>query len=103
MLIFGSLHQATINLPSTNWVSLQVVPLAGVWKDALWQPVKMSQVFTTPDESLEIATPSLTCRLTDSIEDGVGGVDIVQVMPWSAGGVPVSQNLTVWSLDAEMM
>ena len=34
-------------------------PLAGVWNDALQRPVKISQVFTTPFESVEIAIPSV--------------------------------------------
>ena len=62
----------------------------------------MSQVFTTPAESLEIATPSLTCRLTDSIGDGVGVVEVVSAAAGFVDEILVFQNLTVLSSDAEM-
>ena len=70
--------QIKINLPSTSLASL--IPefsssIAGIWKDALQRPVEISQVFTTPFLSLEIAIPALACRLTDMIGGKVDGVE----------------------------
>ena len=62
----------------------------------------MSQIFTTPAESLEIAILSLTCRLTDSIEAKVAEVGIELVVTGSAGKIPICQNLTDPSIDVEM-
>jgi hypothetical protein len=61
----------------------------------------MSQVFTTPAESLEIAIPSLACRLTDSIEAEVDGV-VFDQLTGSVDEPPICQNLTDLSSDAEM-
>ena len=65
-------------------------------------PVEISQVFTTPAESLEIAIPSLTCSLTDSIEAKVG-VGPGLTVTLSDDAVPICQNLTDSSQDAEMI
>ena len=73
-----------------------------VWKVALQWPVEISQVFTTPSASLEIATPALVCRLTDLIEGGLGGVDSGSVAAVSADRLLICQNLIEKSLDAEI-
>ena len=70
--MFTSLHQTDINLPSISQVSNQSEPLDGVWRDALQMPVTMSQILTTPSESLEIVTPSCACRVIDLIGAEVG-------------------------------
>jgi len=66
--ISSSVHQAKISdLLLINRASLGVEPWAEVWKDALQWPVKISQVLTTPPISLEIAMPSMVCRLISVI------------------------------------
>jgi hypothetical protein len=102
MWIFSSSSQTMINLQPIICASLQVSPSAGVWNDALQRPVKMSHTFTTPFKSLEIPIPSLACRLMDRIGAEVGGVGIVLVAAGLANEVPICQNLTDWSQDAEM-
>ena len=62
----------------------------------------MSQVFTTPASSLEIAIPLVACRLTDLIAAEASGVDSESVATRSTGKVPVCQNLTDPSSDVEM-
>ena len=59
----------------------------------------MSQVLTTPSESLEIAMPSFVCRVIDLIG---AKVDFELHATGSIEKVPICQNLTDWSLDAEM-
>ena len=76
--------------------------MAGVWKEVLQWPVKISQIFTTPAESLEIAIPSATCRLIDKIETGASGVDSESGVAGSADEEPVCQNLTELSQDDEI-
>ena len=76
--------------------------MAGVWKDALQWPVERSQVLTTPSESLEIAMPSLACRVMDFIGAEVGGVDLGLLATRFVDGAPICQNLIDWSSDAEM-
>ena len=61
----------------------------------------MSQVFTTPTESREMATPPLTYRLTDLIEDGSDEVNNTSVVTESVGRALVFQNLTVLSHEVE--
>ena len=82
--------------------SLQLEPLAGVWKDSLQRPVEMSQIFTTPSESLEMAIPSVDCRLTDLIEAEASGVDSESAATGSVGKAPVCQNLIDLSWDEEI-
>ena len=62
----------------------------------------ISQVFTTPAESLEITIPSVACRLTDLIGTGVGGVGSKSVIAKSADKALVCQNLTDLSWDDEI-
>jgi len=62
----------------------------------------VSHLLTTPAESLEIATASLACTLTDSIDAEVSGVDSELVATGSADVAPICQNLTDLSSDAEM-
>jgi hypothetical protein len=53
------------------------IPVAGVFgrglEGSLQRPVEMSQIFTTPSESLEMIIPSFACRVMDLIgeEEGV--------------------------------
>ena len=79
-----------------------MLPIAGVWKEVLHWPVKISQIFTTPASSLEIATPSSTCRLTDLIETGASDVDSESGIAGSADEEPIFQNLTDLSSDDEI-
>ena len=65
-------------------------------------PVERSQVFTTPASSLEIAIPSFVCRLTDWIGDKICGRDPESVVVWFFDDVPICQNLTDPSVDAEI-
>ena len=76
--------------------------MAGVWKEVLQWPVKISQVLTTPALSLEVAIPSATCRLTDLIETGASSVDSESGVAGSADEEPVCQNLTDLSKDDEI-
>ena len=76
--------------------------MAGVWKEALQRPVKMSQVFTTPAESLEIAILLVACRLTDSILAEASGMDSESVATKSTGEALICQNFTDPSKDDEM-
>ena len=62
----------------------------------------MSQVFTTPALSLEIAIPLVACRLTDLIAAEASGVDSESVATRSIGKVLVCKNLTDLSQDDEM-
>jgi len=62
----------------------------------------MSQVFTTPAESLEIAIPLFTCRPTDLIEAKTGGVGTKSVVTGSADEVLICQNLIDPSQDDEI-
>ena len=62
----------------------------------------MSQVLTTPAESLEIAIPSFTCRLTDRIEVDADGVGIGLAVTGPIGEVSTCQNLTDPSQDEEI-
>ena len=88
-----------INLPPIRRTSL--LPFAWVLKEHLQVPVEMSHVLTTPAESLEMTTASLACTLMDSIDEEVGGVDFVFVTTASVDDVPICQNLTVLSSEAE--
>ena len=67
--------------------------LAGVWKDALQRPVEISQVLTTPFESLEIARPSFACRVTDIIGAEARDVDFELVTTGLVGKALICQNL----------
>ena len=98
-----------INLPSTSRTSLP--PLTAVWKDAVQRPVERSHVRTTPAASLEIAISSLVCRLMDVIGIWGSGVEFGSEGIGAGSGsttavsidkVPICQNLTVLSIDAEM-
>jgi hypothetical protein len=93
-----------INLPSIIWASLwlKLVSGTGTWKVALQRPVEISQVFTAPFASLEIAIPALACRLTERIEGNVGEVGTGSVAAGSVDKVPICQNLIELSMDAEM-
>ena len=62
----------------------------------------MSHIFTTPAISLEMAMPSLACRVTDLIEAGVDGVVIASVTTGAGDKAPTCQSLTDRSSDAEM-
>ena len=62
----------------------------------------MSQVFTTPASSLEIAIPLVTCRLIDMILAEASGMDSESVVTGSTGKGPICQNLTDLSMDDEM-
>ena len=62
----------------------------------------MSQVFTTPASSLEIAIPLFACKLTDLILAEASGVDSKLVATKSTDEVPVCQNFTDPSKDDEM-
>ena len=66
------------------------------------RPVRISQVFTTPAESLEIAIPSVACRLTDSIETEANSEDSEPGATGSADEVPICQNLIELSSDDEI-
>ena len=66
------------------------------------RPVRISQVFTTPAESLEIAIPLVTCRLTDLIGAGVSSVDFELDAAGSTDKVLVCQNLIDLSPDDEI-
>jgi hypothetical protein len=57
----------------------------------------MSQVFTTPSESLVIVIPSLAWRAIDIISAEVRDVDFRSVISGSIDGAPICQNLTGWS------
>ena len=57
----------------------------------------MSHILSVPAESLEIAIPSSVCRLTDLVEAEESDVNF-----GSVDEVPICQNLTDRSLDAEM-
>ena len=70
--------------------------------DSLQRPVKISQVFTTPSESIEKAKPSFACRLTALIGAEVGSKVSISGAPGFADGVLICQNLTDLSKDAEM-
>ena len=62
----------------------------------------MSQIFTTPSESIEKAKPSFACRLTALIGMEAGsddsGLHILELVNEGS----ICQNLIVLSLDAEM-
>ena len=60
----------------------------------------MSQVLTTPSESLVIVTPSLAYRVMDLII--VEDIDLEPVPIVSVNGMPIYQNLIDWSSDAVM-
>ena len=75
--------------------------MAGIWNDVLQRPVKISQLFTTPFESVEMAMPSFACRLIDLIGAEAGGMEIRLVVAGSVDEEPICQNLTDLSLDAE--
>ena len=77
-------------------------PLAGVWNDALQRPVKISQVFATPFESVEIAIPSFACRLINLIGAKVGCMEVGLVVAGFVDEDLICQNLTDSSLDIEM-
>jgi len=62
----------------------------------------MSQVLTTPCESIEKAKPSLVCRLTALIGAEVREIDSESSATWSSNKAPTCQNLIELSLDAEM-
>ena len=66
------------------------------------RPVRISQVFTTLAESLEMAIPSVACRLTDLIGTGVSGVDSGSGTVRSADKALVCQNLIDLSEDDEI-
>ena len=95
------MDQTRINLSPINCTSLAATPLTGVWKDALQRSVKISQVLTTPAESLEIAIPSFACRVTDMTGAEVSGGDSKS---FTAGPVSeaICQNLIHSSLDDEI-
>ena len=75
--------------------------MAGVWNGALQRPVERSQVFTTPSESVEMAIPSLAWRVMDLIGE-VWDVDFGSVASRDVDEVPICQNFTDLSADAEM-
>ena len=62
----------------------------------------MFQIFTIPAESLEIAIPSVACRLTDTIEAEASGVGSGSAATGSVGEAPVCQNLIELSQDEEI-
>ena len=62
----------------------------------------MSHAFTTPAESLEIATPSSACRVMDWIETEVDGVDSRSLVIESVDRVLICQNLIDWFWDPKM-
>ena len=62
----------------------------------------MSQVFTTPVSSLEIAIPLVAYRLMDMILAEASGVDSESVAARLTGETLVCQNLTDPSQDDEM-
>jgi hypothetical protein len=64
-------------------------------------PVEISQVFTTPSLSLEIAIPVPAWRPTDRILDEVSGADSGSVITGSVDKAPTCQNLTYLSSDTE--
>ena len=66
------------------------------------RPVGISQIFTSPAESLEVAVPSVACRLTDQIGTGVSGVDSESGTARSDDKVLVCQNLIDLSPDDEI-
>ena len=66
------------------------------------RPVRISQVFTTPAESLEIAIPSVACRLTDLIETEASSEDSESGATGSADEVSICQNLIDLSSDDDI-
>ena len=63
-------------------------------------PVEISQVFTTPAESLEIAILSFVCRLTDSILAEVGRVGCELVVTRCQGVTPSNSKGGLPALEA---
>ena len=55
-----------------------------------------------PSESLVMMIPSFFCKAMDLIGAEVGNVDFGLITAGSIGGVPICQNLTDLSRDAEM-
>ena len=64
-------------------------------------PVEISQVFTTPAESLEMTMLSLACRLMDSIMTEWNEVVCSFYVTLSVDKAPSSQNLADLSSDIE--
>ena len=75
MLIFSSAYQTRTSLLLVSLISPHVWSPAEVWGDALQRLVETSQVFTTLSAQLEMAIPSLACRLIDGTKGKVIGVD----------------------------
>jgi hypothetical protein len=84
-----------IDQPAIDQLDVTVLgSLDGVWKDALQWPVEISQILTTPLESLEIAMPSFACRVMDLIGAEARGVDSRSVTAGSPNRSAICQNLT---------
>ena len=66
------------------------------------KPVKISQVLTTPAESLEITIPSFVCRVTDLIEADASGTSSELVVTGSVSGALICQKLIDPSSDKKM-
>ena len=62
----------------------------------------MSQIFTTPSQSLEMAIPSVACRLIDLILAEGSDVDSGPVVTRSVDKAPACQNLIEQSPDDEI-
>ena len=65
------------------------------------RPVERFQILTIPSESLVIVTPSCVCRVMDFIAAEVRDADFGSASTGS-DGIPICQNLTDWSWDAEI-